>query len=97
MREVASRAIRVVEVETTQPSPYSRTLLFDYVGAFMYEGDQPLAEAPVPLRSPRHTTLLAELLGTAGLRELLDAGRRTSEVETELAWLTPSRQDHPTA
>jgi ATP-dependent Lhr-like helicase len=90
MRDVASRAIRVVDVETTQPSPYSRTLLFDYVGAFMYEGDQPLAERRAAALA-LDTTLLAELLGTAELRELLDPDA-VSEVEAELAWLTPSRR-----
>ncbi len=38
MRELASRAIRLVEVETPAPSPFGRSLLFRYVGAFMYEG-----------------------------------------------------------
>ncbi|HWA67349.1 MAG TPA: DEAD/DEAH box helicase [Mycobacteriales bacterium] len=90
LREVAGRAIRVVDVETSQPSPYARTLLFDYVGAFMYEGDQPLAERRAAALA-LDTTLLAELLGTAELRELLDADA-VAEVEAELAWLTPTRR-----
>jgi ATP-dependent Lhr-like helicase len=90
LREVAARAVRVVDVETTQPSPYARSLLFDYVGAFMYEGDQPLAERRAAALA-LDTTLLAELLGTAELRELLDADA-VAEVEAELAWLTPSRR-----
>ncbi|HVS68129.1 MAG TPA: DEAD/DEAH box helicase [Mycobacteriales bacterium] len=90
MRDVAGRAVRVVDVETQLPSPYARSLLFDYVGAFMYEGDQPLAErraAALALDS----RLLAELLGTAELRELLDPDA-VAEVEAELAWLTPERR-----
>ena len=44
MREVQSRAVRLVEVETPQPSPFARSLLFGYVAQFLYEGDSPLAE-----------------------------------------------------
>jgi hypothetical protein len=39
MRDVEARRVRLVEVETTQPSPFARSLLFGYIGAFMYEGD----------------------------------------------------------
>ncbi|HEX2214393.1 MAG TPA: helicase-related protein, partial [Mycobacterium sp.] len=44
MHKVAQRRLRLVEVETTTPSPFAASLLFGYVGAFMYEGDSPLAE-----------------------------------------------------
>ena len=44
MNRVAQRRIRIVEVETATPSPFAASLLFGYVGAFMYEGDSPLAE-----------------------------------------------------
>ena len=47
------------------------SLLFGYVGAFMYEGDSPLAERRAAALS-LDTTLLAELLGRVELRELLD-------------------------
>jgi ATP-dependent Lhr-like helicase len=90
MRDVAERTVRIVDVETTQPSPYARSLLFGYIGAFMYEGDQPLAErraAALALDS----TLLAELLGTAELRELLDAAA-VDEVESELQRRTDDRR-----
>ncbi|MGC0414727.1 ATP-dependent helicase [Embleya sp. AB8] len=71
MRDIATRAVRIVEVTTTEPSPFARSLLFGYVAQFMYEGDSPLAErraAALALDS----RLLAELLGQAELRELLD-------------------------
>jgi ATP-dependent Lhr-like helicase len=71
MRELASRAIRLVEVETPTPSPFARSLLFRYVGAFMYEGDAPLAERRAQALA-LDSSLLAELLGQADLRELLD-------------------------
>jgi ATP-dependent helicase Lhr and Lhr-like helicase len=63
--------VRVVEVETATPSPFAASLLFGYVGAFMYEGDAPLAERRAAALS-LDTKLLAELLGRVELRELLD-------------------------
>ncbi|GGT13219.1 DEAD/DEAH box helicase [Nonomuraea spiralis] len=71
MRDIAARRVRVVEVETSQASPFAASLLFHYVGAFMYEGDAPLAERRAQALA-LDTTLLAELLGQADLRELLD-------------------------
>ncbi|WP_099020418.1 ATP-dependent helicase [Mycolicibacterium palauense] len=72
MAGVAQRRVRLVEVETATPSPFAASLLFGYVGAFMYEGDSPLAERRAAALS-LDTTLLAELLGRVELRELLDA------------------------
>ena len=74
MREVEERTVRFVEVETRQPSPFARSLLFGYVAQFLYEGDSPLAERRAAALS-LDQTLLAELLGQqgyGGLRELLD-------------------------
>ncbi len=71
MHRVAQRRLRVVEVETATPSPFAASLLFGYVGAFMYEGDSPLAERRAAALS-LDSMLLAELLGRVELRELLD-------------------------
>jgi ATP-dependent Lhr-like helicase len=71
MHRVAQRRLRVIEVETTTPSPFAASLLFGYVGAFMYEGDSPLAERRAAALS-LDSVLLAELLGRVELRELLD-------------------------
>ncbi|CAN5198090.1 ATP-dependent helicase [soil metagenome] len=71
MKRIASRRVRVVEVESATPSPFAASLLFGYVGAFMYEGDSPLAERRAAALS-LDSTLLAELLGRVELRELLD-------------------------
>lgn len=71
MARIAQRRVRVVEVETQSPSPFAASLLFGYVGAFMYEGDSPLAERRAAALS-LDSTLLAELLGRVELRELLD-------------------------
>src|SRR6202007_3384151 len=71
MAEIAQRKVRVLEAETATPSPFAASLLFGYVGAFMYEGDSPLAERRAAALS-LDATLLAELLGRVELRELLD-------------------------
>jgi ATP-dependent helicase Lhr and Lhr-like helicase len=71
MGDIAARKVRVVETETATPSPFAASLLFGYVGAFMYEGDSPLAERRAAALS-LDTRLLAELLGRVELRELLD-------------------------
>ena len=90
LRDLASRKIRLVEVETAAPSPFSRSLLFRYVGAFMYEGDTPLAERRAQALT-LDSTLLAELLGQADLRELLDPAV-VAETERELQRLAPDRR-----
>ncbi|MFI5931177.1 ATP-dependent helicase [Actinoplanes sp. NPDC051494] len=89
MSEIAGRKVRLVETETPRPSPFARSLLFGYVGAFLYEGDAPLAErraAALTLDS----TLLGELLGRVDLRELLDP-TVVAETESQLQWLTTQR------
>jgi ATP-dependent Lhr-like helicase len=90
MTDLRSRTVRMVEVETPQPSPFARSLLFGYVGMFLYEGDAPLAERRAQALS-LDTALLAELLGQAELRELLDADA-TAEVELQLQRLTEDRR-----
>ena len=82
--------IRIVEVETPRPSPFARSLLFSYVGAFLYEGDAPLAERRAAALSV-DSTLLAELLGQAELRELLDP-EAIAMVERRVGWLTDERR-----
>ncbi|GAA4564937.1 ATP-dependent helicase [Planotetraspora kaengkrachanensis] len=91
MRDVAARRVRVVEVETSQASPFAASLLFNYIGAFMYEGDAPLAERRAQALA-LDTALLAELLGQADLRELLDADV-IAEAERELARLDRPLRD----
>lgn len=87
---VGRKQIRLVEVETASPSPFAGALLFDYVGAFMYEGDSPLAERRAAALS-LDSTLLAELLGRVELRELLDADV-IDLTERELQRLVPDRK-----
>ena len=89
MRDLASRKVRLVEVETPAPSPFAKSLLFSYVGAFMYEGDSPLAERKAQALA-LDSSLLAELLGQADLRELLDPAV-VGQVDAELQRLTAER------
>ncbi|MEU5118775.1 ATP-dependent helicase [Streptomyces asoensis] len=90
MGDLESRKVRLVEVTTPEPSPFARSLLFGYVAQFLYEGDSPLAERRAAALS-LDSRLLAELLGQAELRELLDAEVLT-ELERELRWLTEDRR-----
>ena len=90
LRDIAARKVRIVEVETSTPSPFGKSLLFRYVGAFMYDGDAPLAERRAQALS-LDSGLLAELLGQEGLRELLDPAV-IAEVELDLQHLSPSRR-----
>ncbi len=92
MRDLGSRAVKLVEVETPAASPFARSLLFGYVGMFLYDGDAPLAERRAQALS-LDSALLAELLGATDLRELLDADA-IAEVESEIARLAPERQAH---
>ncbi|MEC3974028.1 ATP-dependent helicase [Amycolatopsis sp. H20-H5] len=89
MTDIRARRVRVVEVETPSASPFARSLLFGYVGMFLYETDAPLAERRAAALS-LDSTLLAELLGTEAIRELLDA-EVVAEVERSLQRLEPDR------
>ncbi|MDF8265292.1 ATP-dependent helicase [Luteipulveratus flavus] len=93
MRDLAARRVRLVEVETSTPSPFAKSLLFGYVAQFLYEGDSPLAERRAAALA-LDPSLLGELLGRgegAALRDLLDVDviRRT---EAELQRLVDERR-----
>ncbi|MBB3157118.1 ATP-dependent Lhr-like helicase [Microbacterium proteolyticum] len=89
-RQIGERRIRLVEITTSQPSPYARDLLFGYVGAFMYEGDSPLAERRAAALSV-DPALLSELLGKVEMRELLDP-EVIAQFERETQRLDPDRR-----
>ncbi len=89
MRDLASRTVKLVEVETPSASPFARSLLFGYVGLFLYEGDAPLAERRAQALS-LDSALLAELLGATDLRELLDPDS-IAQVESDITRLTEDR------
>jgi ATP-dependent Lhr-like helicase len=90
LQAVQARRIRVHEVETRSASPFARSLVFAYVAAYIYEQDSPLAERKAQALT-LDRNLLAELLGQAELRELIDADVLT-ELEAELQHLADGRQ-----
>src|SRR6185437_5315030 len=85
LRDLAARRIRLVEVETATPSPFGRNLMFRYVGAFMYEGDAPLAERRAQALA-LDPTLLADLLRTSGPLTLEEIAARCA-VPDPTGWL----------
>jgi len=89
LRAIRSREIRVVAVDTERASPFASSLLFSYVAEYMYEGDQPLAERRAQALT-LDRELLAELLGSEDLRELLDPDA-IAAVELELQGLLSER------
>ncbi|MEX0784584.1 MAG: DEAD/DEAH box helicase [Dehalococcoidia bacterium] len=90
LTRIRSREIRVSTVETTDASPFSRGLIFDYVAAYMYEGDAPLAERRAQALT-LDRNLLRDLLGEDELRELLDPDA-VSDIELELQCLVDKRK-----
>ena len=90
MRRVQRREVGIHDVDTHQPSPYARSLLFGYVAQFVYEGDSPIAERRAAALA-LDQGLLAELLGRAELRELLDP-EVLAEIEATLQRTDPERR-----
>jgi ATP-dependent Lhr-like helicase len=82
LQGLRTRELDVVDVETASASPYSASLLFDYIATYMYEDDTPPAERRAQALS-LDRDLLRELLGQDGLRDLLDLGA-IEEVEGDL-------------
>src|SRR5579864_941278 len=89
MRAIRTREVRTVVVDTDKASPFASTLVFDYIGQFMYEGDAPLAERRAQALT-LDRELLSELLGTEELRELLDP-RAIDDLELQLQGLLKER------
>jgi ATP-dependent Lhr-like helicase len=86
---ISRRDIEVREVETVAASPFAGSLLFDYLAAYMYEGDAPLAERRAgALALDRE--LLRELLGQEELRDLIDPAA-LADLELALQALVPER------
>ena len=87
---VGRREIAVHGVETVKASPFASSLMFDYVAAYMYEGDTPIAERRAGALT-LDRDLLRELLGQEELRELLDP-EALSELELNLQHLADDRR-----
>ncbi|MCU1358037.1 MAG: putative ATP-dependent helicase, partial [Acidimicrobiales bacterium] len=90
LRDLRSRKVRLVSVDTPQASPMAGSLLFGWVAVYMYEGDAPLAERRAAALA-LDRDLLRELLGAEELRDLLDA-QVLADLEAELQRLVPGRQ-----
>ena len=90
LRDLRSRKVRVVEVDTPSASPMAASLLFGWVAVYMYEGDAPLAERRAAALA-LDRDLLRELLGAEELRDLLDAGV-LADLEDELQHLAEGRR-----
>ncbi len=89
LRDVRSRAIRIEPALTEAASPFARSLVFDYVAAFLYQGDAPLAERKAQALT-LDRDLLRELIGGGELRDLLDLDV-LDEIEAQLQQLVPER------
>jgi ATP-dependent helicase Lhr and Lhr-like helicase len=82
LQGLKTRQLDLVEIETQSASPYSVSLLFDYIATYMYEDDTPPAERRAQALS-LDRDLLRELLGQEELRDLLDHDA-VAEVERQL-------------
>jgi ATP-dependent Lhr-like helicase len=89
--DLRSRRVRMVPVDTDQASPFASSLLFSWVGQWMYEYDAPLAERRAAALS-LDPDLLRELLGGDELRELIDPDVLVA-LELELQHLEPADPD----
>ncbi|MFT5584563.1 MAG: ATP-dependent Lhr-like helicase [Cognaticolwellia sp.] len=92
LRDIQSRKVQVLHVETQSPSPFARSMNFAWTANFLYDGDAPLAErrAHALTLDPE---LLRDLLGEDELRKLLDPAA-VKQVQAELQRLDPERQIH---
>ena len=90
LTDITKRSIRVIEVDVDRPSPFARSLMFDFIASFMYEYDAPLAEKRATALA-LDRDLLADLLGEPEFRDLLDADVIDS-VEADLQHLSDERR-----
>jgi ATP-dependent Lhr-like helicase len=90
LSDIQARRVQIHEVETPSASPFARSLVFAYVAAYIYEQDAPLAERKAQALT-LDRNLLAELLGQAELRELIDPEVLT-QLEAELQHLVADRR-----
>ena len=88
--DIRKRNIVVDNVETRSASPFSRSLVFAYVAAYLYEQDAPLAERKAQALT-LDRALLGELLGQAELRDLIDVDVLAA-LEDELQFVADDRR-----
>ena len=90
LRDLRSRKLRMIAVDTPQASPFAQSLLFGWIAVYTYEGDAPLAERRAAALA-LDRDLLRELLGAEELRELIDADV-LADLELELQRLVEGRR-----
>jgi ATP-dependent Lhr-like helicase len=89
LRDLRSRKVRLVSVESQQASPFAQSLLFGWIAVYMYAGDAPLAERRAAALA-LDRDLLRDLLGAEELRELIDADV-LADLELELQRMVDGR------
>jgi ATP-dependent Lhr-like helicase len=90
LSQLRSRDVRVVSVDTGKASPMASSLLFNWIAAYMYEGDAPLAERRAAALA-LDRDLLRDLLGAEELRDLLDPDV-LADVELDLQCVSEHRR-----
>ncbi|MEX2292954.1 MAG: DEAD/DEAH box helicase [Acidimicrobiales bacterium] len=89
LRDLRSRRIRLVSVDTRSASPFAQSLMFGWISVYMYAGDAPLAERRAAALA-LDRDLLRDLLGAEELRELIDP-EALADLELELQRLVDGR------
>lgn len=92
LSDVENRSVTVKAVTSKAPSPFAASVLFNFVGNFIYDGDVPLAEKRARTLALDHNQL-RELLGSADYRELLDSAG-IDELAAELQRLSGWKVAH---
>lgn len=82
LQQLATGQMALAAVETDAPSPMASQILLQFVAENLYEGDAPRAERKGAMLA-LNRELLAEILGTEALRDLLDP-RAIQQVEERL-------------
>ncbi|MDR1441925.1 MAG: DEAD/DEAH box helicase [Bifidobacteriaceae bacterium] len=93
MRAIEQRHVRLVDVQTSSPSPFASAVAFGYTAQFLYDGDAPLAERRAAALS-LDPAMLSELLGSgpaSDLADLLDPAVVLT-ADAELSRRVPERQ-----
>ena len=89
LRDLRSRRVRLVAVDTQSASPFAQSLMFGWIAVYMYAGDAPLAERRAAALA-LDRDLLRDLLGAEELRELIDPDA-LADLELELQRLVDGR------
>ena len=91
-RGLESGRIRLRQITTEKPSPYAHSMLFQFVGEFLYQGDMPTGERKLAALS-LDLDLMEQLLGPSALRDVLDPAA-IAAVESELQHTAPGWRKH---